>query len=591
MVQGLAFLSKKSWHTKNLANQEKVWIAQQRLEQEVQKTAELSRQIQQEREQDELDKIAGKTGRLDRGIDWMYSGQHKYTEEQEAKEAEEYLLGKQVVGDGGKKSDLDVGNDNEGVNAVVQAASTAAVSANAAAVTNNTYGPSGVAATAEPSVAERNEAFRVRHEDPMFQVGMAAREKKVQAVQKKELYEKVMGGGGGPVVDKNDEESQSSRKRRKRKSHKKHKRRDDDKKKSRHHRHSSRSRSRSPDSYEDKSRKRDRQSRSRSRDRDMNADRPAGSSRRRLEDDDRRDGRRHRDRHDGRRERSRSRSRSRDRDQDDYRRRDRDRDRDEGHGRRDRSYHGGDRHSESDRNTKLDDRKRPPMDDRKRPPMDDRKRPPMDDRKRPPNYERDDRGAQHPSSQHQHQHHHAHHHNNNKSDVDDSSKRKQPGFGLQGPSNAAASSSSSIRIQPGDLGPNQDLLRKKREERDAERRRIKEVSSSRRHMTPEERAKAVRAMEVDAHRRHADRDRQPHHNNHDHDHDHDHDHHHHHHHHQGSSGPSNNANHNHNRTGGASFLHEITQKTHGVRDGNNMSMAARLAQNRHTNQKSHDSFL
>jgi hypothetical protein len=41
---------------------------------------------------------------------------------------------------------------------------------------------------------------------------------------------------------------------------------------------------------------------------------------------------------------------------------------------------------------------------------------------------------------------------------------------------------------------------------------------------------------------------------------------------------------------GASFLHEMTQQTHGVRDGN-MSMSARLAQNRHTNQKSHDSFL
>jgi anti-sigma28 factor (negative regulator of flagellin synthesis) len=47
MVQGLAFLSKKSWHTKNLANQEKVWMAEQQKEAEVAKTKELAKQIQQ----------------------------------------------------------------------------------------------------------------------------------------------------------------------------------------------------------------------------------------------------------------------------------------------------------------------------------------------------------------------------------------------------------------------------------------------------------------------------------------------------------------------------------------------------------------
>jgi hypothetical protein len=34
MVQGLAFLSKKSWHTKNIANQERVWIEEQKKEAE-----------------------------------------------------------------------------------------------------------------------------------------------------------------------------------------------------------------------------------------------------------------------------------------------------------------------------------------------------------------------------------------------------------------------------------------------------------------------------------------------------------------------------------------------------------------------------
>lgn len=54
MVQGLAFLSKKSWHTKNKVNQEKVWIAEQQKEQETAKASELAKEIQQERENEEL---------------------------------------------------------------------------------------------------------------------------------------------------------------------------------------------------------------------------------------------------------------------------------------------------------------------------------------------------------------------------------------------------------------------------------------------------------------------------------------------------------------------------------------------------------
>jgi predicted phage gp36 major capsid-like protein len=58
----------------NLNNQEKAWIAEQKKEAESNKTKELARQIQQEREQDELDRISGKKTLMDRGIDWMYQG-------------------------------------------------------------------------------------------------------------------------------------------------------------------------------------------------------------------------------------------------------------------------------------------------------------------------------------------------------------------------------------------------------------------------------------------------------------------------------------------------------------------------------------
>ena len=129
MVQGLAFLSKKSWHTKNLNNQEKVWIGEEQAKQETLKTSELAKQIQQEREEHELQQIAGNTTtkKLDRGIDWMYNGQYKDSQmakDDAAKQAEEYLLGKPVPASVmGLKGDLESAVDpNEGVNAVISSA-------------------------------------------------------------------------------------------------------------------------------------------------------------------------------------------------------------------------------------------------------------------------------------------------------------------------------------------------------------------------------------------------------------------------------------------------------------------------------------
>lgn len=44
-MPGLSFLSKKSWHTSNISNQEKVWLAEQKAEAEALKTKELQDQI------------------------------------------------------------------------------------------------------------------------------------------------------------------------------------------------------------------------------------------------------------------------------------------------------------------------------------------------------------------------------------------------------------------------------------------------------------------------------------------------------------------------------------------------------------------
>jgi hypothetical protein len=227
MVQGLAFLSKKSWHTKNIANQEKVWIEEQRKAQEDSKTKELARQIQQEREQEEIDRISGrKSHRLDRGIDWMYQGvKSEAAQEDKRKEAEDYLLGKTYAG--GVKEAPPSGdfvqeqNIKEGVDAVV-AGVTGAEDEKPAAFPQQ-----------EPSVADRNEAFRLRHEDPMFLVSMKRREQEEKVEKTKALYEKVV----GPV---DDEDSTKRRKREKKERKKERKRRREE-----HRRHRRRSRSRS----------------------------------------------------------------------------------------------------------------------------------------------------------------------------------------------------------------------------------------------------------------------------------------------------------------------------------------------------------
>ena len=93
-MPGLSFLSKKSWHTSNLNNQEKVWMAEQKKAAEEAKMKELAKQIQQEREKAEMERITGKKS-MDTGIDWMYQGTAEVEAEQEKKEAEEYLLGKE----------------------------------------------------------------------------------------------------------------------------------------------------------------------------------------------------------------------------------------------------------------------------------------------------------------------------------------------------------------------------------------------------------------------------------------------------------------------------------------------------------------
>merc|ERR1711935_1165936 len=90
-AMSLSFLSKKSWHTTNLKNVEKVWLAEQEQQKEEQKLERWKKEREDERQQAELRSLQDemtKTKRETR-VDFLY--------EQPQTNAQEYLLGKAVV--------------------------------------------------------------------------------------------------------------------------------------------------------------------------------------------------------------------------------------------------------------------------------------------------------------------------------------------------------------------------------------------------------------------------------------------------------------------------------------------------------------
>ncbi|KAI0566534.1 pre-mRNA-splicing factor CWC25-like protein [Gracilaria domingensis] len=107
-MSALKFLSKKSWHTANIKNSEKVWLKEQEEAKEKSRIEELQKQIEEERKLKEAEELEVKAGRLDpeqllkrRRINWMYEfgpsqsqGQEKQVNE---KEQEDILTGKKEV--------------------------------------------------------------------------------------------------------------------------------------------------------------------------------------------------------------------------------------------------------------------------------------------------------------------------------------------------------------------------------------------------------------------------------------------------------------------------------------------------------------
>jgi hypothetical protein len=488
-------------------------MAEQQKEAEAAKTRELAKQIQQEREAEEMDRISGKKRTMDRGIDWMYQGgaANELAKEDAEKHAEEFLLGKEFVGAGATQGDFDGGDEQQGINSVIPTA--AAEASVPKAEEEDRF--------MEPSVKDRNESFRLRVEDPMFQVSQRQHEKEVKHEKTKALYERVV----GPIDAKDSaEDLECERKTKKRKKHHK-KKHHDSHSGSRRRRHRSRSRSASRDRHEKHRKKSRSYSRSCS---------PSEESRR---------GHRHDKRHQYEKNR---RSDRIDSDESSY-------DRHRGPRRQDRdksNYGRHDEHRSKRHETSRHDDSRSKRHDSGR-----------------HNESNDEhQSARHDgSSRHDESRRYNDHGNHRKSRDDDDDMRnvarKPDAYGLKG-----TGASSSININKNDLGPRRELLQQKRDEREVERRRIRDRASTRQRKSGAERAQALEEMQRHAkvrdgarkdqdsyHQKHADED-----------------------------GPS---------RGNASFLTDMTRRTHGISGEGSTSLSARVAQNRHTNQRLHDSFL
>ncbi|XP_076176652.1 uncharacterized protein LOC143151434 [Ptiloglossa arizonensis] len=85
---------KKSWHPSTMKNIEKVWKAEQQQNQEKKKIAELKKEIEMEKDREDMKKYAEEQGVIekkdDKKLDWMYKGPNQLINR------EEYLLGRPI---------------------------------------------------------------------------------------------------------------------------------------------------------------------------------------------------------------------------------------------------------------------------------------------------------------------------------------------------------------------------------------------------------------------------------------------------------------------------------------------------------------
>ncbi len=89
---------KKTWHPGTFKNQEKIWKLEQKVIDEKKKLEQLKKELQEERDREELDRLrTGKRKKDNERLEWMYSQGITTTSETIAQEKEDFLLGRKRI--------------------------------------------------------------------------------------------------------------------------------------------------------------------------------------------------------------------------------------------------------------------------------------------------------------------------------------------------------------------------------------------------------------------------------------------------------------------------------------------------------------
>ncbi|KAK9672653.1 hypothetical protein RND81_12G114700 [Saponaria officinalis] len=189
---GMKFLNKKGWHTGSLQNIERVWKAEQKDEEEKRKSAELLKQIHEERERDEfrqLQEQAGFAPRQER-LEFLYD------------------------------SGLSVGkSSNEGFSAL-PSYPPAAQTTNSASAPPSSSNSAAPGALFEEKPQSANDAWRKLHSDPLLMIRQ--REQEALAQIKNNPVKMAMIRKSLEAKKKDDEDHDGKQKKVKKSKHKKH---------------------------------------------------------------------------------------------------------------------------------------------------------------------------------------------------------------------------------------------------------------------------------------------------------------------------------------------------------------------------------
>jgi len=189
-MPGLSFLNKKSFHTTNLKNVEKVWLAEKKAENEQKALMELQKQLEEERQILELRQLQAAQGQvsktIDNSLDWMYEGPMQSAQQQQ-QSSEEYLLGKIY-----KAPSTAAAADTAGVSGVIG---------------QNEYTASNKSDTKWMNkVASKNDSFTRLHEDPFVLIKQEENKRREKIVNNPVKMEKIKQKVAKEVREKEEKE-------------------------------------------------------------------------------------------------------------------------------------------------------------------------------------------------------------------------------------------------------------------------------------------------------------------------------------------------------------------------------------------------